>query len=74
MRTTANIDDDALRAAHNLARARSISLGQAISELIRRGLRSERAGEEDDGFPKFHVRPDARPLTLEDVYLSEEST
>jgi len=71
MRTTANIDDDALFAARNLARARSISLGQAISELIRRGLQRE-TDEGEDGFPVFRVRPGARPLTLEDVRRSEE--
>ncbi|MBW3623043.1 MAG: antitoxin [Armatimonadetes bacterium] len=71
MRTTANIDDDALAAARSLARDRSISLGRAISELIRRGLRRDTDGEED-GFPVFQVRPGARPLTLEDVQRSEE--
>jgi hypothetical protein len=69
MRTTANIADDALHAARSLARARSISLGEAISELIRRGLQRETAIEE--GFPVFSVRPGARPLTLEDVQRSE---
>lgn len=71
MRTTANIDDDALSAARSLARARSISLGQAISELIRRGLRRE-PEEGEEGFPVFRIRPGARPLTLEDVRRSEE--
>ena len=71
MRTTVNIDDDVLSAARGLARARSIPLGQAISELIRRGLQRE-VGEEEDGFPVFRVRPSARPFTLEDVRRSEE--
>lgn len=72
MRTTANLDDDVLAAARSLARARSISLGKAISELIRRGLERERPLAEEDGFPVFRVRPGARPLTLEAVQRAED--
>ncbi|MFO7534651.1 MAG: type II toxin-antitoxin system VapB family antitoxin, partial [Kiritimatiellia bacterium] len=35
MRTTLSIDDDLLAAARSLARAKSQSLGQALSELAR---------------------------------------
>lgn len=38
MRTTVDIDDTVLAAARSLARARGVSLGQALSELARRGL------------------------------------
>lgn len=37
MRTTLTLDDDAFAAAQTYARARSLKLGQAVSELIRRG-------------------------------------
>ncbi len=37
MRTTLTIDDDALATAKACARARSLTLGQAVSDLIRRG-------------------------------------
>lgn len=37
MRTTLTLEDDAFAAAQAYARARAIKLGQAISELIRRG-------------------------------------
>jgi hypothetical protein len=37
MRTTLNLADDALIAAQTLARRQQISLGEAVSELIRRG-------------------------------------
>jgi hypothetical protein len=37
MRTTVNLSDDALIAAQTHARRRNISLGEAVSELIRRG-------------------------------------
>ena len=38
MRTTINLDDDVLRIADRLAQSRSISRGEAISELARRGV------------------------------------
>lgn len=37
MRTTLNLDDDALIAAQTLARRQKLSLGAAVSELVRRG-------------------------------------
>lgn len=37
MRTTLNLADDAAIAARNLAQRESLSLGEAVSELIRRG-------------------------------------
>lgn len=37
MRTTLNIEEDALLAAQSLAQRRGISLGTAVSELVRRG-------------------------------------
>jgi hypothetical protein len=40
MRTTVNIADDALMAARHLAQREHMPLGEAISELIRRGATS----------------------------------
>jgi hypothetical protein len=40
VRTTINIADDALLAGKNVALRERISLGDAISELVRRGARS----------------------------------
>jgi hypothetical protein len=37
MRTTLTLEDDAFDAAQTYARARALKLGQAVSELIRRG-------------------------------------
>lgn len=37
MRTTLNLSEDALIAAQTLARRQGMSLGEAVSELIRRG-------------------------------------
>ena len=74
MRTTINIDEDLLRIARSLARARSISIGAIISELMRRGLEMQRqpAVDRKSGFPVFQVPRDAHPITLEDVKKGED--
>lgn len=40
MRTTLNLAEDALIAAQSLARRQRMSLGDAVSELVRRGASS----------------------------------
>lgn len=66
MRTTIEIADDVLAAARALASERGISLGSALSELARRGLRPRRA-EGPGGLPVFDVDADAAPITAEMV-------
>lgn len=39
MRTTLALSDDALELARKLARQKQVSLGEAVSELVRRGAR-----------------------------------
>jgi len=39
MRTTLSISNDALDVARKLARRKRVSLGEAVSELVRRGAR-----------------------------------
>jgi len=73
MRTTVAIDDDVLEAARKLAAARDQSLGQVVSELMRRGLAVRPEYRTDDsGFPTFEVRDDSPPITLEDVKRDED--
>jgi len=38
MRTTLNLDDDVLREVKEYADSRSVAMGKAVSELVRRGL------------------------------------
>ena len=38
MRTTLNLDEDAFQLAKAYAQSRSLALGKAVSELVRRGL------------------------------------
>lgn len=60
MRTTLEIDDEVLAAARALSAESGMSLGAAVSELARRGLRPRVV---DDGFPTFEVPADTAPMT-----------
>lgn len=44
MRTTINLAEDALIAARNIARRERLSLGEAVSELVRRGCAAGEPG------------------------------
>lgn len=75
MRTTLNLEPDILSAARKIADARAVSLGKAVSDLIRRGLEAGAATgprASRRGFPVFSVAPGAPPLTLEDVKRDED--
>ena len=73
MRTTVNIEDELLRVAKSLARARCVSLGRIISDLMRRGLEQPLSStRRKQGFPVFAVSQRARPITLEDVKKADD--
>jgi len=72
MRTTIVLDDDVLRAARSLARARATSLGAAVSELARMGLRQSRVSPERAAFPVFDVPPDAPAISMDEVRALED--
>ena len=67
MRTTLNIDDDVLAVARALAARSGCSLGSAVYELARRGIKGWDAVNDGDGFPAFRVSPAAQPITDDDV-------
>jgi hypothetical protein len=71
MRTTLDVDDGVLAAARALSAEHGISLGDAISELARRGL-AHRAPVELDGLPAFDVSADAAAITPEMVREANE--
>jgi hypothetical protein len=50
MRTTLNLDDDVLELLKNYASDRSIPLGEAASELVRRGLETPVQMRMESGF------------------------
>jgi len=67
MRTTVNIEDETFAAARGYAVRRGISLSQALTELLRRGLSVECPIEVRDGVPVLTPGPDTPPMTDEDV-------
>jgi hypothetical protein len=75
MRTTLQLDDDILMAARSLAHSKSTSIGKALSDLARKGLKSDRggysAGKEGD-LPVFRVREDSPPITPEQIKSAED--
>ena len=65
MRTTLNIEEDALRLVKSYAEERSISLGQAVSDLIHRGAESSPKFKTRNGWVVFGTAAGAPPLTNE---------
>ncbi|MDE2823466.1 MAG: antitoxin [Chloroflexota bacterium] len=70
MRTTVTIDDDVLAVARALAERKGSSLGGALSELARRGFKSELTHSDVADGTTFPAPADAEPITSEDVYRS----
>ena len=74
MRTTITLEDDAFAAATAYAAARALKLGQAISELIRRGTADKLPMKQTGGVWVFDMPADAAPLTARQVQqLLDES-
>jgi negative regulator of replication initiation len=74
MRTTINLDDDVLEQVKQYADSRSLALGRAASDLIRRGLNAPLQTQVVNGFHVV-VLPEGSPsLTTERVktLLDEE--
>ena len=61
MRTTLDIDDDVLQAAKEIAAARGVTAGRALSELARRGLAPARAVRRRNGIPLLPPRTAGAP-------------
>lgn len=71
MRTTINLPDDVFEIVRSVAAAKRISLGDAVSDLVRRGLSIDRF-QSDAGLPCFAVDPGAPPITLEHTLAIED--
>ncbi len=65
VRTTLNIDDEALSVLKKYAGDRQISLGQAASDLVQRGALSLPQFETKNGWVVFDLPPGTPPLTNE---------
>lgn len=58
MRTTLNLDEDVLQLLKSYASDRSIALGEAASELVRRGLEAPVRMRLENGFYVVDLPPD----------------
>ena len=67
MRTTLTLDDDIFELAARQAKARGLSLGRTVSDLVRRGLNASTPSQEKDGLVVFQLPADSPQVTMEDV-------
>ena len=67
MRTTINLEDEVLRLARDHARRRQITLGEAVSELVRRGAQQPLATVEVNGLKVARVAADSPVVTSKRV-------
>ena len=67
MRTTLNLDDDVMQMIREYSEARSLALGKAASELLRKGFSSPTPTRIVNGIVVFDVPPDDPPITVEKV-------
>ena len=67
MRTTLTLDDDILELAARQAKLRGVSLGKAVSDLLRRGLNAPTTAEDKGGLVVFQLPKDSPKVTTEEV-------
>ncbi len=67
MRTTLNLDDDIAKVAKEYAENRSLALGKAVSELVRRGIATPHPTRIVNGLTVFDLPPDSPPVTTKRV-------
>jgi len=75
MRTTLSLDDDLLQDVKRYAESRSLALGKAVSELVRRALTTPRPTRVDSvtGLQVFDLPPDSPRVTTKKVRELDES-
>ena len=72
MRTTVNLPDDVADVIRSMAEVHGVSLGEAIADLVRKGLRTPVPATNDAGFPCFSVPTGAAPITLAQTLAAED--
>jgi len=65
--TTLSLDDDVFPLVKRYAEGRSLKLGKAVSELVRKGLKAPVQTRVVNGFHVVVLPPDSPPVTTEDV-------
>lgn len=63
MRTTLSLDDDVFQVVRNYAQSRSLALGKAVSELVRKGLAAPIVTRTVNGIQVFDLPPDSPRVT-----------
>ncbi|MCC7374302.1 MAG: hypothetical protein IT581_06585 [Verrucomicrobiales bacterium] len=67
MRTTLTLDDDIAELAARQAKARGLSLGKTVSDLVRRGLNASTPFTDKDGLVVFQLPKDSPQVSMDDV-------
>ena len=67
MRTTLTLDDDVFEQVKRYAQDRSVSLGMAVTELVRRGFTVQRPTRTINGIRVFDLPADSPPVTAKKV-------
>jgi len=65
MRTTLSLDDDVFQLVKGYAENRSLAMGKAVSELVRRGLSAPVKTRVVNGLVVFDVPKNSAPVTSE---------
>ena len=65
MRTTLSLDDDVFELVRSYAENRSLAIGKAVSELVRRGLAAPVKTRVVNGLVVFDVPKNTEPVTTE---------
>ena len=68
MRTTLNLDDDVMEMVREYSEARSVALGKAASELVRKGFSTPTPTRIVNGLVVFVIPPDSPRITAEKVH------
>jgi len=67
MRTTLSLDEDIVEPVKSFAESRNLSLGKAVSELVRQGLNAPLRTKIENGFVVVDLPPDSPVVTDEHV-------
>jgi len=67
MRTTLNLDDDALEILRQYSQTRSLALGKAASELVRKGASAPVQMKMVNGFCTVELPKAGKKISSEDV-------
>jgi len=67
VRTTLSLDDDAFRLVKRYAASRSLALGEAVSELVRRAFTIPRPTRLVNGVQVFDLPPESPRVSVKKV-------